>query len=228
MQHIVLLHGAIGAKDQLVPLANELSAEFHVHYFSFAGHGGEPMPPEGFSIELFAKQLLDYLDANKLSQVHLFGYSMGGYVAMYLAKHYPERVIKLVTIATKFQWDESIAAREVKMLDPQKLEEKVPAFAKELQQRHGTQAWQTVLQKTASLLFSLGKNNVLKPEDYASLMVPCLLLLGDRDKMVTLEETVAVYKQLSNARLGVLPATPHPLEQVNVKRLGFEIRQFMS
>src|SRR5262245_9692322 len=123
MQHIILLHGAIGAKDQLAPLVNELSSDFRVHYFSFTGHGGEPMPEEDFSIELFAKQLLNYLDTSKLEQAHLFGYSMGGYVAMYFARQYPERVIRLITLATKFEWNESIAAREVKMLDPMKLEE---------------------------------------------------------------------------------------------------------
>jgi hypothetical protein len=31
--------------------------------------------------------------------------------------------------------------------------------------------------------------------------------------MVTLDETVIVYKQLPNPQFGVLPNTPHPIEQ---------------
>jgi pimeloyl-ACP methyl ester carboxylesterase len=222
------LHGAIGAKDQLKPLADELASGYTVHLLNFAGHGGEQMPEAEFSISLFAQQVIGYLDKSKIERVSLFGYSMGGYVAMHLAKLYPDRISKLVTLATKFHWDEQVSAREVKMLDPMKIEEKVPAFAKELRERHQPIAWQTVLEKTAGLLLSLGKENVLKAEDIHSIKVPVLLLLGDRDKMVSLEETVAVFKQLPNGRMGIFPGTPHPIEQVSLKRLAFEVREFMN
>src|ERR1700746_915470 len=64
MQTILLLHGAIGAKDQLEPLEEKLKTNFIVHTLSFSGHGGEPMP-EIFSIEHFAKDVLKYLERNK-------------------------------------------------------------------------------------------------------------------------------------------------------------------
>jgi hypothetical protein len=48
MQPILLLHGAIGAKDQLFPLADELAFDHKVHLFNFAGHGGEKMPGKIF------------------------------------------------------------------------------------------------------------------------------------------------------------------------------------
>ena len=34
---------------------------------------------------------MNYLDNNNLDKVSLFGYSMGGYVAMYVALNYQER-----------------------------------------------------------------------------------------------------------------------------------------
>jgi len=46
--------------------------------------------------------------------------------------------------------------------------------------------------------------------------------------MVTLDETVAVYKQLPNAQLGVLPGTPHAFEQVNVSLLSRLIKEFVA
>jgi pimeloyl-ACP methyl ester carboxylesterase len=228
MQQLLLLHGAIGAKDQLLPLANELSGDYEVHLLNFLGHGGEKMPEEDFSIPMFAEQVLDYMEMNRFDQISLFGYSMGGYVAMHLAALYPNRLKKLVTLATKFHWNNEIAAREVKMLDPEKIEEKVPEFAKELKQRHGEQQWRLLLQKTSRLLFLLGESNLLNSEKIVSVTTPSLILLGDRDKMVSLDETVAFYKQLPKAFLGVLPGTGHPIEQVNVKRLAFAIREFIG
>ncbi len=228
MQHLLLLHGAIGAKDQLENLAHELKNDFIIHTLSFAGHGGNPIPADPFSIEFFAKDVLQYLDNNNIKQVNIFGYSMGGYVGLYIAKHHPEKIIKLVTQASKVYWDDAVAAKEIKMLDANILEQKVPAFAAQLANRHAPQDWKTVLNKAAEMLQKLGCSNTLAAEDYSGITTPCLLLLGDRDKMVTLEETVTVYKQLPNAQLGILPNTPHPIEQVDVALLSFFIRRFLK
>jgi pimeloyl-ACP methyl ester carboxylesterase len=73
----------------------------------------------------------------------------------------------------------------------------------------------------------LGAHNVLQPEDYSSITTPCLILLGDRDKMVTMEETIAIYKLLPSGKLGILPGTPHPLEQVNVDLLTHFMNDFI-
>ncbi|MGC4101000.1 alpha/beta fold hydrolase [Ferruginibacter sp.] len=228
MEHLLLLHGAIGTKDQLSPLADALKDRYTVHTISFCGHGGAPFAEEPFSMELFANDVLQYLQRNKIEQVNIFGYSMGGYVALYLAKHHPHLINKVITLATKFYWDENIAAKEIKMLDAATIEEKIPAFAAQLQQRHGLQNWKPLLEKTAALLTSLGKNNVLNAEDYSTINNPALVLLGDRDKMITLEETIAVYTALPNARMGMLPNTAHPIEKVHVELLSFLITQFLG
>jgi pimeloyl-ACP methyl ester carboxylesterase len=228
MQHIILLHGALGSKDQFQPLAVALENEFRVHTFNFSGHGGRPFPDTAFSIPLFAEQIAQYMQETAIAQAYIFGYSMGGYAAMYLAKHYPEKVNKLITLATKFHWDEKTAMREVKMLDGKTIQEKVPAFAAQLQQRHAPNDWLTLLDKTSQLLTDLGKQNTLQPEDYATITTPCLILLGDRDKMVTLDETITVYKQLPNAQCGVIPGTPHGLEQVNFHLLNEMVKIFLN
>jgi pimeloyl-ACP methyl ester carboxylesterase len=229
MQHLLLLHGAIGAKEQLLPLSKSLQHDFIIHNLNFSGHGGEPMPGKPFSIGLFAEQVLSYLDIHVPVgvPVNLFGYSMGGYVGMYIGRHYSGRLAKVITLATKFHWDEAIAAREVQMLNPDTISEKIPAFADQLAKRHAPQDWKQVMENTAAMLLAMGKDNSLKPDDYLQISIPSLLLLGDRDKMVTLEETVAVYKQLPKGQLGVLPNTGHPLEQADIKHLEYVVRRFI-
>ena len=227
MQHLLLLHGAIGSNEQLIPLKEKLEGNFIVHMLNFSGHGGKEMPGTGFSIETFANDVLQYLESNKIKTINIFGYSMGGYVAMWLAKHHPEKINHIITLATKFYWDKEVAAKETKMLVAETIETKIPAFAASLKQRHAPNDWKEVLIQTSSMLMDMGENNPLKLEDYVSINHPCLLMLGDKDKMVTLTETVDVFKQLSNAQLCVLPATTHPIEQVNVDILTFHIKQFM-
>lgn len=228
MQQILLLHGAIGAANQLSLLQEELADSFSVYRLNFKGHGGSPYAAAPFSIKLFAAEVIAFLDKKEISSIPVFGYSMGGYVAMYLAKYHPERVNKIITLATKFNWNETIAANETKMLNAGKIETKLPDFAAALQKRHAPNDWKTVLEKTAAMLIKMGKDNPLKPEDYPAILHPVLLMLGDRDKMVTLDETVEVYKNLPKAQLTILPNTAHPLEMVNQARLAYEIRSFLS
>jgi pimeloyl-ACP methyl ester carboxylesterase len=225
MQNLLLLHGALGAKSQLKPVSETLSNKFKVHLMNFSGHGGNKMP-ENFSINGFAKDVIAYLDKNKIDTIKIFGYSMGGYVALYLAKHHPDRVDRVFTLATKFLWTPETAAKELKMLDAKKIEEKVPSFAVTLQERHLPNDWKTVLKRTAEMMKEMGKKNPMELKDFADIEQHVLIGIGDKDTMVGMEETIEVYRQLKHARLIVFPDTEHPIEKVDLDRLEAEIKNF--
>lgn len=227
MEPLILLHGALGSRTQLGALAEQLAQHYEVHALNFPGHGGTPLP-EGFSIPYFARHVQQYCTDKGLTQVSIFGYSMGGYVALHLARQQSALVGRVITLATKFHWDEATAAREAQMLQADTIQQKVPQFAAVLEERHQPSDWKEVLRQTARILEGLGRQNALAPEDFKAITCPCLLMLGDRDKMVTLEETVAVYRQLPHGQLAVLPNTPHPLEGVAADRLAGMILQGLS
>ena len=228
MQEILLLHGAIGDSEQLKPLYKLLAVDHIVYRLNFNGHGGTPFSGYPFSIEGFAQEVIDFLSVHHINSINIFGFSMGGYVAMYLAKHYPEKVNKLITLATKFHWDDTVAAKELTLLDPQQIAEKIPAFAAQLKKSHNPQDWKIVLHKTAEMLLKMGNSNTIKMQEYQSIKQPVLVMLGDRDKMVSLEETTKIYRQLPNAELLILPETQHPIESVNIHRLAVEIKSFLQ
>lgn len=227
MEPLILLHGALGSRTQLDALAEQLAQHYEVHALNFPGHGGTPLA-EAFSIPYFARHVQQYCTDKALARVSIFGYSMGGYVALHLARQQPALVSRVITLATKFHWDEATAAKEVQMLQPDTIQQKVPQFARVLEERHQPADWKEVLRQTAHMLEGLGRQNALAPEDFKAITCPCLLMLGDRDKMVTLEETVAVYRQLPHGQLAVLPNTPHPLEGVATNRLAGMILQGLS
>lgn len=227
MQDLLLLHGAIGSSAQLSALANELRGHYNVHLVDFPGHGGSEMPGE-FSIPLFANSVLDYMRRQQLETVSIFGYSMGGYVGLYLARHFPAKVERIATLATKFEWSPEIAAKEIKMLQPETIEQKLPAFAALLKERHQPADWKQVLRMTAEMMAGLGKKPDLRHEDFIAIRQPVQLMAGDRDKMVSIEETLNVYRSLPAAGMVVLPSTNHPLEQVDISLLFFTLRRFFK
>lgn len=223
---IVLLHGALGAGAQLQPLAASLAAQGvpDVRVVEFAGHGATPDTGGAFTVERFGEQVLAAMDAAGAGRATLFGYSMGGYVALHLAATRPERVARVVTLATKLAWTPEVAAREAGRLDAATIRAKVPRFAEQLADRHGgAGGWELVLARTAALLRALGEQPPVTDAVLRTIASPVRVLVGDRDATVTLEECAAAYRALPDGALGVLARTGHPLEQVEVRRLVGEI-----
>src|SRR4051812_41740520 len=103
MKDIILLHGAIGAADQLEPLKALLKEKYKVFTFNFSGHGKMPFQTN-FGIEQFALELENFITANNLFQPTIFGYSMSGYVAVYLAHTKPDLLGNIITLGTKWEW----------------------------------------------------------------------------------------------------------------------------
>lgn len=218
MKDIILLHGAIGASDQLNPLAESLSVKgFSVHQFSFSGHGKMAFQ-ERFSIEQFAVELYQFILEHNLEQPNVFGYSMGGYVALYLESQKPNLIGKIATLATKFDWTPDGAIKEAAMLNPETIQQKVPHFAEALQKRHG-ENWIALLNKTAEMMKALGDSPLLNDEVLNTIESPVLLGLGDKDSMVRLDETRKVFAALPTSNMYMLPNTKHPIEGVNVELL---------
>jgi esterase/lipase len=226
-KHIILLHGALGSKSQLEPLEKQLTAFTQVHSFNLMGHGGISIP-ENMVMEGFVWQLENYIQQNIPGEAHLtiFGYSMGGYAALVLATMNTCKIDTIVTLGTKLLWDPEIAAKELTMLDASIIEEKLPDFARELKQRHQPQDWKLLLRQTAAMMIDLGEKKYLTEEAFTKIIAKTKLMIGDKDKMVSLEETVHAFKKINGASLAVLPTTPHPIEKVNLERLAFELENF--
>ncbi|MEZ4883173.1 MAG: alpha/beta hydrolase [Chitinophagales bacterium] len=223
---ILLLHGALGSKSQLKTLKIRLSKDFNVYDLNFEGHGGRPSNRD-FTMDVFTENVLKFLEENKLSKVSILGYSMGGYVALTLAKNHPNVVDKIITLATKFDWTPAFAANEVKMLNPDAIEAKVPAFAQKLNALHSPNDWKEVVHKTADMMVGLGNGKRLHNADFQAINHPVLIGLGTLDKMVTREESEMTAKLLPNATFHAIEGLPHLIEKMDVEKLVGLVRKFV-
>ncbi len=223
---IVVLHGALGSAHQLAEVSEAFKQLAPTYSLNFSGHGGQPFK-NVFTIEQFSAELSDFLTSNNLSEVNIFGYSMGGYVALKLASM-DTRIKKIFTLGTKYNWTVESAIHETKMLDSTKIEEKVPKFAQALNERHAPNDWKLVLEKTKAMMLSLGQNPTLSQDILASINIPVAIGIGTDDNMVSIEESLALAKALGNAQLVVFEGGKHPIEQVSIPNLYQQFETFFK
>ena len=228
MTPLILLHGALGSAAQFEALKPLLPTGLPVYTPDFPGHGGTPADAP-FSMARFTDFLIDLMDQEGLAQADVFGYSMGGYVALHAAGRFPDKIKRIYTLGTKFDWSPETAARETGMLNPEKIEAKVPAFARSLEVRHAPADWKQVLLRTADMMTDLGAGTGrLSPETLATVRCPVVVGLGEHDNMVSEAESRAAAEMLPAGRFDILAGCKHPIEQVDVVLLAARLQDFFT
>ncbi|RKT01237.1 alpha/beta fold hydrolase [Chryseobacterium defluvii] len=227
MKNLLLLHGALGHSDIFTLYTEELSRYFKIHTPLFSGHGHIDLSDDGITIEKYTQELGEYCEKENLTNTYIFGHSMGGYVALCYALQNPERINSIMTLGTKFNWTEEQAIKESKMLHPNVIVEKIPKYAEQLEAQHGSK-WEQLLPAIANMMISLGKNPALNQRNLAEINIPVQIMIGDRDNMVSLEESIEVYRSLPNAKLAVLPDTKHPMDKVRPTLLMNLMKDFWN
>lgn len=222
-KNLLLLHGALGSATQLKELEQKLAADFNIYCFDLKNHGSR-CDGNAFTINDLADDVLEYINTHHLDSVSVFGYSMGGYIALKLALDHPSKIKQVFTLGTKLKWSAEIAEKETAMLQPELMKEKVPGYVDQLKNLHGNN-WDKLVLHTAEMM----RNLALQPltsEEIKSLKQPVRLSLGDKDNMVTLDETLDAFRMLPHGSLAIFPDTRHPIEKVSVERLAFEIKSY--
>ena len=225
LSHLLLLHGALGASDQMAPLASLLESRFQLLVPDLPGHGAAPLDGP-FTTAALAQSLIKWLDQQALGALDVFGYSMGGYIALETARHRPDHFRSIATLGTKFAWSPEVVRRELRLLDPAMIRTKVPVFADLLARRHQALPWEEVLRNTAALMTALGDTPLLTVEVLATVPHRVRVMVGDRDGTVSVEESLTAAKALPQGQLEVLPLTPHPFEKAPFARIASSLTEF--
>lgn len=102
---LVGLHGGPGAAhDYLAPLVDLAGEEWTVYLYDQYGGGRSDTPPERvydhYTIEEYRDRLDEVREAISEQQLHLYGQSWGGWLALSYALTYPERVASLILADT--------------------------------------------------------------------------------------------------------------------------------
>ncbi|HEX2573365.1 MAG TPA: alpha/beta fold hydrolase [Polyangia bacterium] len=97
---VLLLHGVTDNAETFADLLPRLSRSATVHAIDLPGHGLSDIPPTPLDLRGAAEVVRCYMDTVGTASAVVVGWSMGGGVALMLAREAPERVRALVLLGS--------------------------------------------------------------------------------------------------------------------------------
>lgn len=223
---IVLLHGANGSAQAVSPLAEALREQWPtIALPNLLGHGGRPVPAV-LSTDAMARDIVRLLDDNGIAKAILVGYSFGGYLALYVARHFPDRVAAVCTIATRHVMDEETIGRWVDLTTASRLIARSPNRRFELVHEHAPQDWRLVLERNRELFEAMRGNPPLALADLQAIRQPVLVISGSEDQLVSAQDTADLGRAVRATTL-LFAGCAHPLMSVPLETVARGIGEWL-
>lgn len=104
-ENLVLLHGFMENLFVWDHLVHDLSSEFKIIRIDLPGHGQSKIYDEVHTMEFMAEKVNEVMEFLHLSEFHIVGHSMGGYVSLAFATLFPEKLKSLTLFFSTFMAD---------------------------------------------------------------------------------------------------------------------------
>jgi len=196
---LFLLHGYTQSSDVWRDHVNDYIDEYQVYLVDLTGHGKSDAFTETLSIKQVAEDLNALIQHLKLDKINALGFSYGGDVLYQLALINPSLIESMVTIGSLGSWtikdhpdiEKSFTYETAKdypwIKDAHKSDEQVRIMFEQF--KH----------------YSIRLSN----DDLQKIKTNVLIVAGDNDQGVPLEEVIRSRKYLPNSDLWIIPNVGH-------------------
>lgn len=215
---VLLLAGQSLAPQTLHGLRDDLAPQFQVLLVHTRGTGASEVVAGEWTTRTFAEDAVAALEAAAVDRAHVVGFSMGGRVAQVLAARHPDRVDRLVLVATGPGGPHEVAR------DPQVSRTLrhtgAPQGRAALLELFFSPVWIAANPVVAGRFVPTGSPRVRRAHHAAStghdawdlvptITAPTLVLHGADDAMTPVGNAELLAARLPDARLEVLPGARH-------------------
>jgi pimeloyl-ACP methyl ester carboxylesterase len=206
---LLLLHGALGAVDPAVTsgwaaLLPTLAARYRTFSLEHRGHGRTGHPAGRLSYAQMTADIADFIVRLDLAPVHLAGFSDGATLGLALGMSRPELLRSLVCVGANYCMDDHLR-RGLEFFDPAALERESPAFAAELARRHDAHHypgyWCDLVRQVRE---NVEAELTWTEDDLRRIPVPTLLIMGETDFALSLEQMLSMRRGIPHAEMLIL------------------------
>lgn len=202
------------------PQLAALAVDHQVVRYDTRGHGRSPAPPGPYTIDDLGSDLVALLDRLGIARTAVCGISLGGLTALWLARHHPDRVGRIVLantaarIGTRAGWQEradtvrrdgttAVADTVVERFLSAGFRQRDPATTDRLRQRlRGLDD-----EGYAGCCLALAEADLR--DDVARVTAPALVIAGTEDVATPVGDARWLDEHLTDSRLVVLDGAGH-------------------
>lgn len=223
---VLLIHGFPFSSEMYQPQRAELSTRFRVVTPDLRGMGRSDVQNaiDGYSLDVYADDLVVLLDHLGIGQVIVGGMSMGGYILFALLRRHPDRVKGIILIDTKAAADtEEAKANRYKMAEQARAEDSsavvesmLPKMLTERTRNERPELVQFVremmLATSVEGIVAAQEAMAARPDSTSMLPninVPVLIIVGSEDPLTPPSVAEEMQRQIPNARLVVIEGAAH-------------------
>jgi pimeloyl-ACP methyl ester carboxylesterase len=227
---VLILHGWGGSSASWSKVQEALASEgFNTVCPDLPGFGRTKAPDETWSLDDYARFVLEFADSLSLDDFFLVGHSFGGRISIKLSSIKPERIKKMILCGSAgLKMEKDLKARIVS---------NCVSFAKH-------SPFLKKLLKKPLYLFLGNRDYVKADEQMKKIMAfvisedlepllplisqETLLVWGDKDKLVPLKYADVFKKKIKNSRLEVVKGAGHALNLERPSVLADKISSFLK
>ena len=220
---IVLLHGWGQNIEMMKPLGDLLADNYHITIIDLPGFGKSKEPATILDVGDYTEIVHDLLKSLKVVKPTLIGHSFGGRISIrYGASYDVEKLVLCGAPCVKTKKELTLKEKMLKSVKKLPGMEKLADIAKNY---IGSTDYKNASQMMSDILVKVVGEDL---SEYAKkIKVPVILIWGEYDEAVPLEEGRMLEKLLSDGAMIVLPGT-HYAYLENLYQVGAIINKFME
>jgi pimeloyl-ACP methyl ester carboxylesterase len=214
---LILLHGGTVTSQMWQPFLSKFVPHFRVITPDSRAHGRTNNPAGELSYQMMADDVMAFIQALNLIRPLVFGYSDGGQIALDIGIRYPNMTGSLVIGAVWYKFSQtylnSLTAAGFEspgVVNIERIQRESPEWVDELKKDHfradDPDYWQTLLKQISTMWWAPLDYTA---EDFQKITETTLILLGDRDGIVELQQAVEMYQLIPDAELAIIPNSTH-------------------
>jgi pimeloyl-ACP methyl ester carboxylesterase len=214
---LILLHGGTNTSSFWNLHIPYFSPHFRVITPDSRGHGRTVNPARELSYSTMADDLAAFIQALGLEKPFIFGYSDGGQTALDLGMRYPNLAKALVIGGAWYRFSEeyqnalkNAGYEGPRLVNYEKIKKNAPPdWIERLQEAHpdpDPAYYRTLLEGISTMWWTpLDYGD----EDFQRIIAPALIIMGERDEMIPLEEAYEMADLIPRGELAVIPGASH-------------------
>ena len=102
---VFFLHGWVGSWKYWIPTMQVASTSYRAYALDLWGFGETAKNPQGYSLDVHADLLRNFMDKMGIGKIALVGHGLGGLVGFHFAKRWPQSVDRMMVLNCPMDYD---------------------------------------------------------------------------------------------------------------------------